>query len=70
MGNSRSWQAFAVSLAGLGLLMVLFPKAAPLLGAALVLGALFAAERDATAAGIAGPLAELGVVVRRPEPGK
>jgi hypothetical protein len=52
--------AFALALLGMGLTFLLWPKAAPWLGAALVLGSLYAAERDAKNHGIGGPLAELG----------
>jgi hypothetical protein len=57
--------AFALALLGMGLLFLLWPRAAPALGAALVLGALYAAERDAAAHNIGGPLAELGLSVRK-----
>ena len=57
--------AFALALLGMGLLFLLWPKAAPYLGAALVLGSLYAAQTAAADHGIPGPLAELGLSVRK-----
>jgi hypothetical protein len=57
--------AFGAALLGLGGLFLLWPKAAPYLGAALVLGSLFAAEQDARSVGLAGPLRELGYSQQR-----
>lgn len=59
--------AFTLALLGMGLFFLLYPRAAPWLGAALVLGALMANEEAARTAGIAGPIAELrGVVAGAP----
>lgn len=55
------WYAFAGALFVMGLLFFLSPKAAPWLGLAFVLGALYAAEQAATTAGINGPLVDLGL---------
>jgi cytochrome c biogenesis protein CcdA len=51
---------FTAALLGMALVFLLWPRAAPYLGAALVLGALLKAEADAAAIGINGPLTELG----------
>jgi hypothetical protein len=56
---------FAGALFGMAVVFLLWPKAAPWLGAALVLGAYLRAEEDAAAIGIAGPLQELGVWEKR-----
>jgi hypothetical protein len=56
---------FAAALFAMGLVFLLWPRAAPWLGAALVLGAFMRAEADAAALGITGPLTELGVWERR-----
>jgi hypothetical protein len=61
MGSTPSWYAFAGGLALLGLLMFWSGENAPWIGLALVLGALYAAEREATLRAIPGPLAELGL---------
>jgi hypothetical protein len=55
--------AFALALLGMGLVFLLWPKAAPYLGAALVMGSLYAAEDAAKAHGVAGPIAELRQLV-------
>jgi hypothetical protein len=52
---------FAGALFGMAVVFLLWPKAAPWLGAALVLGAYLKAEEDAAAIGVASPLAELGI---------
>jgi hypothetical protein len=64
-GTTPPWYAFAGALGALGLLFFLLPKGAPWMGLALVLGALFAAEKAAADARIPGPLADLGVAVGR-----
>lgn len=65
MATTPGAPAFALALLGMGLVFLLWPRAAPLLGAALVLGALYAAERDAASHSIGGPLSELGLAVSK-----
>jgi hypothetical protein len=52
-----SWQEFAVALGVMGVVFLLYPDAAPWLGLALVLGALYGLEAQAPAG--QGPLADL-----------
>lgn len=54
------WQ-FAAALLVMGLVFLTVPRAAPVLGLVLILGALYGLEDEAAAAGRPGPLADLGV---------
>lgn len=58
-----TWQEFALALAVMGVLFLSFPGAAPIMGAALVLGSLYGLEQAAKDKGIPGPLEELSVIV-------
>ncbi len=58
-----SWQEFALALGVMGALFLLYPDAAPWLGAALVMGSVYGLERQAQAAGKPGPLADLQTAV-------
>jgi hypothetical protein len=59
------WQYFAGALFAMGLLFFVAPDAAPWLGLALVLGALYAAQQAAEAQGVNGPLVDLGLLAAK-----
>lgn len=63
-----SGQAFALALAGMGLVFLLWPDGAPWLGLALVLGTLYELEDKAAKAGVPGPLHDLGLAAAQGTP--
>ena len=60
-GGPATWDAFALAIAALGVVFLLWPEGAPWLGLALVLGSLYGLEHRAGLAGIPGPLFDLGL---------